>query len=143
MRKSSSARDVLGDLAALLFRRRRSRCCAAVLALVLGFNGIGFCLCTDGPELPVADPHGCCTKTAGHHAGTSVGAVVEPSSPCCGFQTAVPAFVARIDLRDVLHAPSPVAPDCAPLDASVASSTFVSASRSHGESPPRTVVLRI
>ena len=126
--------------------RRWIRCAATALALGLGLNGVGLCLCAPGPErASAADPHSCSPKPAGHHAGTAAGTVVEAAASCCGSQMIAPAFVARIDGRDVpRQALTTVAVAQFPPDAPLAPS-MVGASATSFRSPSssRTAVLRI
>jgi hypothetical protein len=131
--------------------RRAMRCAIVLLALGLGVNGIGgLCLCMAGPATggPAAahDPHACCPRHGSRHEGVpATGTVIIASAPCCGSQTAAPAFVARIGARDVLpHAPiSVTAADVPPAAPAAPATLGASASFVRGASPPPTPVLRI
>ena len=128
-------------------RGRGVRYAAAALALGLGLNSIGLCLCGPAPvRAAQPDPHSCCPKPANHDTGKPpAGTVINASASCCGSQTSAPAFVARIEARDVAHySLTSVAAAYIPPDAPAAPSTLgASASFVRGASPPLTPVLRI
>jgi hypothetical protein len=126
---------------------RGTRYTALALAVGLGLNGLGFCLCATGPaQTAAADPRSCCPNRTGHHTHTPAAeTILKRSASCCDSPTAAPAFVARIDERDGLrHALIIVAATHIPPDAPLAPSTRgASASCVRGASPSRTPVLRI
>lgn len=129
-------------------RGRGVRYAATALALGLGLNSIGLCLCAPTGPVRAAqpDPHSCCPKPANHDTGKpAAGTVINASASCCGSESSAPAFVARIEARDVVHdSLTYVASAYFPPPAPAAPSTLAaSASFVRGASPPLTPVLRI
>ena len=127
--------------------RRRPPYAAAALALGLGFNGIGSCLCAAEP-LKIPDPHSCCPRSVGHDecAKTSTtGTAVRALSASCRASQTAPGFAARIDDRDVVrHALIAASTTYASPEPQIfLSAIAVSSSSLHFPSPPRTAVLRI
>lgn len=124
--------------------RRGTRCAVAALALSLGLNGIGLCLCAPEPT-KAGDPHSCCPRPEGHHgAGTpATGTVVTATASCCPAQMA-PGFAARIDDRDIVrHTLAATAATFVSPDALIVPSTIAASAFSRNTSPPQTTVLRI
>lgn len=153
LRFVTSAAALAGGLAALLPRARfgpaRSpapRCAAAVLALGLGVNGLGPCLCVP-PPVKAADPHACCPRSADHHPGVPAASSIEASSASCCASHVTPSFrfTARIDDRDALrHAPIAAAATDVSTEGRVVASVIGPAAPSLRPSPPpRKTVLRI
>jgi len=126
---------------------RGTRYAATALALGLGLNSIGLCLCAPEPARAAArpDPHKCCPKPASHDTGRAAGTAINASASCCGPQMSAPAFVARVEARDVVvHGLASVAAAYVRTDAPVVPSSLgASASFVRGASPPLTAVLRI
>lgn len=133
-------------LTSLLPRELPRRWAAAVLALGLGLNGIGQCLCAPQPDSACA-PQACCPKSASHHHRMpETGASVEASSAaCCLSQTTASPVAVRIDDREVLrHVSAVVTAIHVASDVPTTPTTIGAAPwRSLSWSPPRTTVLRI
>lgn len=125
---------------------RSRRWAAAVLALGLGLNGVGQCLCAPQPDT-ACEQKGCCPTSEHHHHGVlGTGASVEAASAaCCLSQAAGSAVAVPVDDRDALrHAPGVVTSIRVASDLTTTPATIGAAAwRSPSSSPPRTPVLRI
>lgn len=126
--------------------RPRRRWAAAVLALGLGLNGVGQCLCAPQPDA-ACEPQGCCPRSGSHHHGApgTQPSVQASSTACCVSQTTAAAVAIKVDDRDgVRHASAAVTATHLAADApATPASVSAAARRSPSSSPPRTTVLRI